>query len=307
MQEKSNMRVKSYISSIKEYGRGIIGGLLFSLPMLYTMEVWWTSFNTNPWQLMLYLAVTLVLLLGYNTYAGLRPSASWKEVLVDSIEEMGLGLILSFLFLWLLGQVDVQEMSLQRIVYLVVIEAMPIAIGVSVGTAQLGASHEDEEEETDQQQQQAQSSGGAPQQQGGASGGASTLEQFMLAACAGMLFAANIAPTDEVMVIATGATPFQLLVMFLVSLLLSGAILFYLSFRGAYETPAQELPTVLEVLWGVSITYATAFCVSAGALWFFGRFEGAGLQICIEATVVLALVSSLGASAGRFLLDQEYT
>ncbi|MDQ3135846.1 MAG: TIGR02587 family membrane protein, partial [Acidobacteriota bacterium] len=27
--------------SLQEYARGVAGGLLFSLPLLYTMEVWW--------------------------------------------------------------------------------------------------------------------------------------------------------------------------------------------------------------------------------------------------------------------------
>ncbi|MFC6998339.1 TIGR02587 family membrane protein [Rufibacter roseus] len=291
------MRVKSISHSLQEYGRGIIGGLLFSLPMLYTMEVWWTSYDVNPWHLLLYMGMTFCLLLAYNTYAGLRPSASWREVLVDSIEEMGLGVVLSFLFLMLLGRLNVQEMSLERIVYMVLVEAMPVAIGVSVGTAQLGAASADEDEEDTPPKEKLLNQ---------KEGQASTAEMILLATCAGMLFGANIAPTDEVMVLATGATPLQLLFMFLCSLLLSGGVLYYIGFRGAYETPAEEAPKVLEVLWGLSLTYATAFCVSAGALWFFGRFEGASLQICIEATVVLGIVTSLGASAGRFLLDQEY-
>ncbi|MGV3538526.1 MAG: TIGR02587 family membrane protein [Rufibacter sp.] len=294
------MQAKSYPQSVQEYGRGIIGGLLFSLPMLYTMEVWWTSFDVNPWQLLLYMLVTFILLLAYNAYAGLRPSASWKEIVIDSVEEMGLGLVLSSLFLLLLGQITLQGMSLERLVYMVVIEAMPVAIGVSIGTAQLGASNEDEEEGDSEPENAATTLPGQDPSKH------STLEQVLLATCAGMLFGANIAPTDEVIVIATGATPFQLLLMLLVSLALSGSILFYLGFRGAYETPAKELPSFMEVVWGLSITYATAFCVSAGALWFFGRFEGASLQVCVEATVALGMVSSLGASAGRFLFDQEF-
>lgn len=296
------MQAKSYLSSVQEYGRGIIGGLLFSLPILYTMEVWWASFNVAPWQLVLYMLVTFGMLLAYNTYAGLHPSAKWKEVVIDSVEEMGLGLVLSFLFLWLLGLLDMQEMSLQRIIFLVVIEAMPVAIGVSVGTAQLGTSNNDEEDEEGEEKEAVADENLENQAQGQAS----TLEQILLAACAGLLFGANIAPTDEVMVLAAGATPLQLLGVLLVSLGLSTCVLYYIGFRGSYETPANQAPTTLEVVWDLCLTYATAFCISAGALWFFGRFDGAGLQVCVEATVVLGLVSALGASAGRFLLDQEH-
>ncbi|MBC3542022.1 DUF2391 family protein [Rufibacter sediminis] len=293
------MQEKTILQSLQEYGRGVIGGLLFSLPILYTMEVWWTSFTVSPWLLLLYILVTSVSLLGYNTYAGLRSSASWKEIAVDSVEELGLGLVLGFLFLWLLGVVQIHDMSLERMVYMTVIEAMPIAIGVSIGTAQLGTS---EKEEDESEEKKPQESILAKQD----AGPASTLEQIMLATCASLLFGASVAPTEEVMKISSDANPLQLLLVFLVSLSLSGAILFYVGFRGSYETPANEAPTFLEVIWGLSITYATAFCTSAGALWFFGRFDGVGLQACVEATVVLGLVSALGASAGRFLFDQEY-
>ncbi|WP_210466485.1 DUF2391 family protein [Rufibacter roseolus] len=293
------MHEKSILQSLQEYGRGVIGGLLFSLPMLYTMEIWWASFTVSPWLLLLYILVTSVSLLGYNTYAGLRSSASWKEIAVDSIEEMGLGLVLGFLFLWLLGVIQPTDMSLERMVYMTVVEAMPIAIGVSIGTAQLGTS---EKEDDESEEKKPQESILAKQD----AGPASTLEQIMLATCASLIFGASIAPTEEVMKISADATPLQLLLVFLVSLALSSAILFYVGFRGSYETPANEAPTFLEVVYGLSITYAAAFCTSAGALWFFGRFEGVGLQACIEATVVLGLVSALGASAGRFLFDQEY-
>ncbi|WP_192823335.1 TIGR02587 family membrane protein [Rufibacter sp. LB8] len=292
------MTTKKYVRSLQEYGRGIIGGLLFSLPMLYTMEVWWTSFDVKPYQLLLYLLVTYVLLLAYNTYAGLRATASWKEIAIDSVEEMGLGLVLSFVFLWLLGQFNPEAMSFERLVYLTVVEAMPIAIGVSVGTAQLGASAQDEEEDQEDAPE-AEPNAPSPDRE-------SLLEQIMLATCAGMLFGANIAPTDEVLEIGLSATPFQLLLLVLVSLVLSASVLFYIEFKGTAKSKSQPRPGFIDVASGLSVTYAVAFLVSAGVLWFFGRFEGGSWETGIKVTIVLTVVTSLGASAGRFLLDQEF-
>ena len=81
--------------SLREYGRGVAGGLLFSLPLLYTAEVWHTGFAMPVGRMLALVFLTLLLLLGYNRYAGLRQDSSWIEVVIDSIEEMGLGLILS--------------------------------------------------------------------------------------------------------------------------------------------------------------------------------------------------------------------
>ena len=84
---------------------------MFSLPLLYTMEMWWAGFTSQPERLLLYIAATFALLIGYNRYAGMRQDASWVEVAIDSVEEMGLGLVTAGLMLFLLGRIT-SEMEL---------------------------------------------------------------------------------------------------------------------------------------------------------------------------------------------------
>src|SRR5690349_3923810 len=133
----TNSSCRTVEQSLQEYGRGVAGGLIFSLPLLFTMEMWWIGFITHPTRLALGLAGTFLLLLGYNRFAGLRNEASFGEVVIDSIEELGLGLVISAGILWLLGRIRA-DMPLNEIMGQIVIEAMTVAIGVSVGTAQLG-------------------------------------------------------------------------------------------------------------------------------------------------------------------------
>jgi putative integral membrane protein (TIGR02587 family) len=125
--------------SLQEYGRGVAGGLLFSLQLLYTMEVWWTGFIAEPLRLLACTAVTFLLLLGYNRYGGMRPGTRLIDVIIDSVEEMGLGLVIATLVLFLLGQIT-HGMPHLEIIGKIVLEAMIVSIGVSVGTAQLGGS-----------------------------------------------------------------------------------------------------------------------------------------------------------------------
>ena len=80
-----NVAVPAVAESLQEYGRGIAGGLLFSLPLLYTMEVWQTGLNAHPLRLLVAVAGTFLLLLGYNRHAGLRRDASMIEVVIDSV------------------------------------------------------------------------------------------------------------------------------------------------------------------------------------------------------------------------------
>ena len=53
-------------NSLREYARGLAGGLMFSLPLLYTMEVWWSGFVAQPMRLLVYVTATFVLLLSYE-------------------------------------------------------------------------------------------------------------------------------------------------------------------------------------------------------------------------------------------------
>jgi len=65
--------------------------------------------------------------------SAVRCQSSW--VAIDSVEEMGLGLLIAAFVLWLLGQITF-DMTVNEILGKI-IEAMTVAIGVSIGTAQL--------------------------------------------------------------------------------------------------------------------------------------------------------------------------
>jgi len=266
--------------SIREYGRGVAGGLIFSLPLLYTAEVWWAGFTMEAPRQLSYVVITFLLLLGYNRYVGLHPDTSWAEVGIDSVEELGLGLLLSAMILYTLGRIG-PEQQVDEIVGRIVVEAMTIAIGVSVGTAQLGGEPGPGK------------SGGDKATFGG---------QLVLGCCGAVLFAANIAPTEEVVVLGSELSPYRLIALILISMSLGALILHYSDFRGADRLVGDG--TVGAVLHGTVVTYAVAVAVSATILWVFGRFEGVGLAPVVGQTIVLGLPATLGASAGRLLLNE---
>ena len=269
--------------TLREYARGVTGGLLFSLPLLYTMEVWWAGFIARPLHLLVYLLAGFLLLFGYNRYAGLREDASWADVAFEAVEELGLGLLMSAGILWLIGQID-SGMPSSEILGKVVVESVPAAIGVSVGAAQLGG-----EGKGDQGMKGRQDKGDI-----GLAG------QIVLGLCGAVLFASNVAPTEEIVMIAAESSHWRILGLALLSLVLSGIILFYSDFTGSRPLRSGDGPGIMLSL--SVITYAVALAASAFILWFFGRFEGVSLATGIAQTVTLGVASSLGASAGRLLL-----
>lgn len=280
MTRQQQRRAPTTAESLQEYGRGVGGGFLFSLPLLYTMEVWGASFTIPPGRLALAVLGTLLLLCGYNLFAGLRHDSTISEVLIDSVEELGIGLALSAALLYALNRFPA-EASTHEILALIVLEGLFVAIGVSVGTAQLSSS-------TDE-------NAGGPQ------GRHQTIwSEIVLAVCGAVLIAANIAPTEEIQQLASEMRTLQLVATMAVSMALAGALLFYSDFKGSGRF-AGERP-FLHVAHGSGITYAAALFASAALLWFFGRFAGHGAALNAAQTVVLGLPGTLGAAAGRLLL-----
>lgn len=282
--------------SLQEYARGIAGGLLFSLPLIYTMEVWWAGITLSPQRLLLGLVCAYGLLLGYNRYAGLRADASLWEVAIDSVEELGLGLVIATGLLWLLGQID-GDMTLNEILGKVIIESMTVAIGVSVGTAQLGNNDNDDSGLASESSQHAAAYG----QQEHASETQHFSGQLVIALCGAVLFAANIAPTEEIIQIAFETPLWRLLALAMLSLLLAGLILNFSNFRGS--TGFSSTQGWMANLSSIVVTYAVGLLSSAAILWFFDRFDGLGFATGLAATIVLGVGATIGASAGRLLLQ----
>lgn len=287
--------------SLREYGRGIAGGLLFSLPLLYTMEVWWAGFIARPLRLLAYLAVGFLLLFAYNRYAGLHKDASWLEVAFEAVEEMGIGLFMAALLLWLLGQID-GDMPACEMVGKVVVEAVTVAIGVSVGSSQLGSA--------------GQGKGGGPTDGGMQTGMQTGMRtgrkkeegqrplglagQIALASCGAVLFASNVGPTEEIVQIALESSRLRILALAVLSLALSAVILFYIDFAGSQRRQAGD--SRWRVVLNSSLSYAVALTASAFILWFFGRFAGTSLAVGVAQIVVLGMAGALGAATGRLLL-----
>jgi putative integral membrane protein (TIGR02587 family) len=283
--------------SLQEYGRGTAGGILFSLPLLYTMEVWWAGFSVHPWRLAAAVLTTLILLLGYNRYAGLRSDAGMLEVLIDSIEELGIGLVLATTALWLLGRIR-SDMPASEIAGKIIVESLVVAIGVSVGTAQLGGNDTDDDTGMDDDDIPS-TSGQASREQ--TTTQASFLGQLVLAFCGAILIAANVAPTEEIIVLAVEIESWRLLGLALFSILLSTLIIYYSDFRSTHRLVSNR--GFFTVFSGAIITYAVALITSAVLLWFFGSFDGFAPITCLAETVVLGVAAVLGASAGRLLLQ----
>jgi putative integral membrane protein (TIGR02587 family) len=265
--------------SLRDFSRAAGGGLIVGLPLLYTMEVWAQGAALPWWKLLLLLGVAYVVVVGYNVSAGFRRERTYAQVAIDSVATMGIGLALAAVALLVLGRIDAAS-SLRDAVGKVALEAIPIAFGASVASAQLGGSDE------------------------GRNGRSRTgpFGRLFVGAGGALLFALNVAPTDEIPILAVDASPGLLLAVVAATLGLTLMLVFYADFGGK---PAARGTGVLDHPWSETITsYAVSLGVALLLLWSFGRTDGASPDAVLSMTVVLAVVASVGAAVARLLVGR---
>lgn len=268
--------MRSTRRSLAEYGRGVVGGLLFSLPLLFTMEVWWTGFTATPEELLAGGTVTLLLLIGYNRHQGIHAECGWFAAFIESIEELGLGVVTASFFLWLIGRLHF-EVSFAEVIGQVALASMVAAVGVSVGTAQLGGREQEDQERVEY------------------------AEQLILAVCGAFLVAMTVAPTEEIVHIGAEAGPERLLGMLALSAALVTVVLYFSEFRGSGRSVRRE--GGVDMAMGVVESLAVAIVVAGALLLFFGRLADVSFATGVAQVTVLTIPAALGASAGRMLLQ----
>lgn len=185
--------------------------------------------------------------------------------------------------LFMIGQIKLTGMGLDEIMGKVTVEAMAVSIGVSIGTAQLGAETRGDEEQGNLNYKPEDSR-------------TSRLGTAVLALYGAVVVGSNVAPTEEITEIAVEASPLRILVMVIISLILSITVIYFSDFRGSAREKPKNM--VYQVLFDACLSYLITLASSAFILWFFGRFDNVSLQIAFAQCVVLGVIASLGASAG---------
>ena len=122
-------------------------------------------------------------------------------------------------------------------------------------------------------------------------------ELFLMVAGA-LFLALNMAPTEEMILIAYRMSPFHVAALVVVSIGLMHAIVYKVGFAGQEEHDRPLSAFVHFTLAGYGLVLLTSLYV----VWVFGRTEGHGLAEIVDAMVVLSFPGALGAAAARLLV-----
>jgi putative integral membrane protein (TIGR02587 family) len=258
--------------------RAFAGAVIFGLPLLMTMEMWWLGFYMAPSRLALLLVVAIPLLVGLSAISGFERTLDLKEDALDAFVAYAVGFACAAAVLSLLGIIGPGQ-SLGEIVGKVSLQAVPGSIGALLAQSQLGGEDSDDERAHD---------GGYGQ------------ELFVMAT--GALFLAfNIAPTEEVSLIADRMTPWHALALIAASLALMHAFVYAVEFHGQASIP-EGTPQWSVFLRYTIVGYAIVLLMCTYILWTFGRLDATGAQHALSQALVLGFPGAIGASAARLLL-----
>ena len=268
----------------REFARGIAracaGALVFSIPLLMTMEMWWLGFHIPPWRLVLMLAAFLPLLAGLSHFIGFDETGGPGHALLHAVVAYGVGFLTAAGMLGLFAVLG-PGMAFTELVGKVALQSVPGALG-----ALLAQSHFGTPTAKEQRQREASYAG------------------HLLFMIVGALYLAmTVAPTEEMSLIGYSMTDLHALFAMALSVLVLHSFVYGVGFRAH---PAAESRKVLGSLMRLSVVgYALSLLVSAYLLWTFGRFEGDHIVPMVHSTVVLGVPASLGAAAARLTLDVE--
>ena len=255
--------------------RGVAGGVLLGVPLLYTQETWLHGRSLSPVIILVGLLGTFAINVALSYYVGFRPGRTHRPI-EDALVGMGLSVLLSALLLLLLDRVG-QETALENVLGIAALTAIPVSIGFSIGVALAPLS-------------------GAEKSEDIPSGGG----DLLVAAGGALVFALNIAPTEEPILLAAELGGVHLGLLVVASLVLPYLMVFFAEFGGRDRRVASDGATqgpLTETL----LAYAVAFVISAAMLTMFGRVDEVD-GIATARVVTLAFPASIGAALGRMLI-----
>ncbi|ANC54963.1 MAG: putative integral membrane protein (TIGR02587 family) [Brevundimonas sp.] len=260
---------------VRDLGRAFAGALVFNIPLLMTMEMWAQGVIMDRWRLLTFIVAGLPLLYGLAYYAGFSKRRGPVNDALDTAVALAVGFITASVLLILFGVVEWDAPPREGL-GMVALQAIPGAMGALLARRQLSG---DGGGDTDEDQ-------------------ASYFGELFLMAAGALFFALNVAPTEEMILIAYKATPAHILALIAVSILLLHLIVFKAGFAGQEEADHPLKAFLHFTLPG----YAIALAVSLFTLFLFGRTDGHAVAGVVQTMVVLGFPAAIGAAAARLLV-----
>ena len=264
---------------LRGLARAFAGAIVFGLPLLMTMEMWWLGFHADRGRMALLFVLSLPLLVGLSHYSGFEETFGWVDDLVDAFVACAVGFVSSGVILLLFGLIE-PGMSAGEALGKIALQTLPAGIGALIAASQFASRQEKQEQQ-----------GRFKKYQG---------ELFLMAVGA-LFLGLSVAPTDEMVLIAYMMTPWHTVGLILLSVVVMHA------FVHAVESSGKAYVKSGTPTWSVFLRitlpgYAIALLISALILWAFERTDSCGMTTLVSSVVVLGFPAAIGAGSARLII-----
>jgi putative integral membrane protein (TIGR02587 family) len=301
-------------SELEDLIRGASGGFLFGIPLLYTMEAWWIGSETSPPLMLGILAFTFLIAFALNRTDGFRHVKPDRpsQAVRDSIDVIAIGAICTTLILVLLQEITI-DTPLDEALGKVVIEGIPFTIGAALAGSTLISPNkvqsDSEDSDSDVRSVPSFQQTNLPESISNTTNRnkanfrkeriRQTLASIGATLVGAIIIAFNIAPTDEVPMLAAAVTAPWLIALIITSLIISYCIVFVAGFtarqnrwryQGIFQRPINE----------TLMSYLVSLLAAAFMLWLFHRLNFTHpWSLWLKQIIILGLPATVGGAAGR--------
>lgn len=280
MREANDSSMTSWQMELRALTRALSSSYLFGIPLLFTMEMWWIGLYVERWKLMSFLLLAFLANLGLNYFAGFEQQRGFDRAFTQALEAVAIGIVASTMVLLVLNRINLTD-PLDSIVGMIVVQAIPLGIGASVGNAIFGrreGGRAGDEDET------------------GISPLMATLNDAGATAIGGVFVAFSVAPTEEIPMLAASMDFPHLLALIALTL----AIAYGVVFASGFDIGAQGHGLFQHPITETVLAYVVSLGVAGISLYLFDQIElGEPLGSTLTQVLVLGLPASVGGAAGR--------
>lgn len=273
--------------------RGVSGGFLFGIPLLYTMEVWWIGSSVSMLRVAMAIVLTFGIVFILNRTEGFRKTGDTDVVnaAMDTVEAMAIGIVCAGFILFLLQEITL-ETPLNEAIGKLIYESMPFTLGVALANQFL--SGKDDEGGNPRASETRGAKGKS--QQGTLNATLSDIGGTLIGA---LIIAFNIAPTDEIPMLAAAVHGLWLLPIMVASLVISYAIVFAAGFGNQQKRQQQE-GIFQRPLSETIMSYLVSLVAAALMLVFFDKLNAEDpWSVWLSYSILLGLPATIGGAAGR--------
>lgn len=274
--DEQKQRQRKYFKSL---ARALGGAIIFTLPILMTMEMWYLGFYMDRFRLAVFLFILIPLLAGLSYKVGFREDTGLISNILDGFTAYAVGFIASAAILFSFNIIDF-SMSLEEILGKISLQAFAGSIGAVLARGVLG--------------------GGKPKERS-LSRQTQYFGELFVMTIGALFLSLNLAPTEEMILISFLTTEWHALALMMLSIIIMHSFVYSIEFHGSEEV--LEGVTFWSVFLRFTIAgYALVLLISLYILWTFGRTEDMSLKHILMSCIVLGFPGSVGAAAARLII-----